>query len=409
MNEAQTIHEVVESLCGNYPRRVAGSDSERAAHTMLAERAKGLGAQVEVRHFRFNRSLYAVMAAHFALVVVAVLIAPEHPWPAALLTGFAAASYRADSTRSGYWLRRVFPWRKSQNVLATLPSRGERRLRVVVPAHVDAAYTGLVFSPALLRFAGGGRSGERQPWSARAMRQAVDASVVLALVIAARAVFGFDSGWWRALELILAIPALLVTVFNLEVVLRNRIVPGAADNATGVAGALVLLERLSARRPDGLELVVAFTGAEEAGTGGAWALSRQMRDEWSTDETVIVALDTLSNGQLRWLIDGEMAPIELDPAIEAALVEVAASELRFNTVRRFEAPVGASDVMPFLAVGYSGVCITRTDLEYGAPRHYHHPDDVPENVSVPEVIDAVDFAEALILRLCNPAAESAPS
>jgi ribulose-phosphate 3-epimerase len=32
--------------------------------------------------------------------------------------------------------------------VAVLPARGEPKLRIVVPAHIDAAFTGLVFNPA---------------------------------------------------------------------------------------------------------------------------------------------------------------------------------------------------------------------------------------------------------------------
>ena len=185
----------------------------------------------------------------------------------------------------------------------------------------------------------------------------------------------------------------------MDVVLRNKTVPGAADNMSGVAAAMVLVDRFLDDRPDGVELVFAFTGAEEAGTGGAWRLQQSHAAEWTPEDTVVIGVDTVCNGGLRWFREGEMKMMDLAPTIEGALRACVAAEERFADVRPFRIPVGGTDAMPFLAKGYRGVTIGCVDTEYGAPRHYHHPSDVAENTDAAAVLTAVDFTEALIRRI----------
>src|SRR5690606_6735089 len=201
--------------------------------------------------------------------------------------GLAATSYLLDSTRRAYWLRRLFPWRASRNLLVTRPARGERKLRIVLLGHVDAAYTGVVFHPALIK------AGTSEPpiRALRFMRRAMLLAVVGGYIAATICVLSFFAPMaWLAIPLgVVTIPSLLAFVFNLDVVLRDQIVPGANDNLTGCVGGLVLADRLRDWRSDDIELVFVATGGEEAGTGGAWALARDYASRWSPQDTVVLA------------------------------------------------------------------------------------------------------------------------
>lgn len=397
MSQAERAHELIHEICRDFPERRACSRDELGAQERLAEKLAALGVETRFERFRFNRNLYATIALHFGLALVGALVAPSVPILGALLLFVAGGSYWADASRNGYFLRAFLPKGDTQNLVATIPpADGQRRLRIVLPAHVDAAFTGWVFDPNTVRRAGGGRSGERQPYFARGLEVATDATFVLGLLALAR-VFGWvDGGWWRIVEWALTIPLAISFLVNLDVVRRDQVVPGAADNLGGVAVCMALIERFVAAPVEGVELVFVFTGAEEAGTGGAWALQRQHAKEWNIEDTVIIGVDTPCNGELRWFEEGEMDRIPLKPWLENVLRKVAAEDERFHRVRPFQIPVGASDAMPFVAQGYPGVTIGCTDVEYGAPRHYHHPNDRPENVDPAELALAMDFVEATV-------------
>jgi putative aminopeptidase FrvX len=199
----------------------------------------------------------------------------------------------------------------------------------------------------------------------------------------------------------LSIPGLLVFLLNLEIVLRNEIVPGANDNLSGCAGLALLANRLVATRPDDVELVFVIAGAEEAGTGGSRALAHQMRDEWSPSDTIVLGVDGLSGGELCYFHEGDIFPLPIAPWLRQQIEDLAASQPRFAQVAVHEMDVGATDAGPFQAAGYDAVCIGRVDRALGSPRHYHHPTDTPDNLDMDEVLEAVDFIELLVNRIID--------
>src|SRR6185295_11706881 len=66
---------------------------------------------------------------------------------------FVAVSYLGDSTYWFFWLRRLLRHRPAQNMVATMPAAGPVRLRIVLIGHADAAPTGWIFKPNVVRAA----------------------------------------------------------------------------------------------------------------------------------------------------------------------------------------------------------------------------------------------------------------
>ena len=396
-SEREFVERVIREIATEFPARRAGSDQERMAQERLRKKLDALGVANRFHTFRWNESLYATMALHFGIGVGATVIAPAHPWLAAFLHLGVGVSYWADASRTEHLLRRCLPSKRSQNLVATIPARAERKLRIVLLAHCDAAFTGWVFHPSVVKRAGAGRSGETQPYHARSLELATDAEFASGLLAVLRATLGLTGGLIRSIELLLAVPSLLTALLNLQVVARNETVPGAADNLSGVAALLALIPRWKSEPlADHVELVFAFTGSEEAGTGGAHRLWEDERENWSTDDTIVIGVDTVTNGDLRWFVEGEMSVVPVTPWLEQCLKETASSDSAFRDVRPFRIPVGATDAMPFVAHGYTGVTIGCIDTDYGAPRHYHRPTDTPDNVDYARVVQGIDFVDRLM-------------
>jgi hypothetical protein len=108
-----------------------------------------------------------------------------------------------------------------------------------------------------------------------------------------------------ALAFALAVPrrtrrlgrALLAALIALQAdVARGRPVPGASDNASGVAATLALVERWSREPPPGCEVVALFPGCEEAGMGGMAAWLREEGAALDPSRTLVLGLDTLGAG-----------------------------------------------------------------------------------------------------------------
>ena len=392
VDESRLIRELIERIVAECPRRLAGTESERRAHGIVRAALEEAGLRTALEPFRTADSLYASMALHFGVGLAGSLLFGAAPILALGLHTLAGASYLGESSKRLDLLRRLLPQVESQNLLATLPADGEPALRVVLVAHVDAAFTGLVFDPRVV----GRTAAHRGP---RLLRKPMQVATVSQLGLAALDVLGIVLGarrrWlWPAVGL-LSVPALLTFALNLDVVLRDEVVPGANDNLTGCAALAVLARRLAPRKPREVELVFVATGAEEAGTCGARALVQAKRDAWDPAKTVIVGIDGLSNGELRTFVEGEVLPLPVAPWLRDVLAETSASSPRFEGVRGFDIAAGATDVAPFLAAGYDGVCVGCADPEMGTPVHYHLPTDTPENLDYEQILLAIDYVEAL--------------
>lgn len=403
--ERARMRSLIEQVVDACPRRTAASDCERGAQEMMAARWKELGLHTELRPFRFGTHLYANLVLHFGLAVVAAGLGLVFPWAALAIHGLVVVSYAGDSLHRFYLLRRLLGFRGSQNLLGRRPVADRVDLRIVVMAHADAAYTGLLFDPRIVRRVSGHHPADRALGLRERPLRLVLFSVVALAIVDALAIL-LPGPWIAPALAVLAVPSALVVLINLDVLLRNRVVAGANDNLSGCAALGALAERLGGEDWPGVEVLYVVTGAEEAGVGGAWALSRQMRKDWDPSRTVILGVDGLAGGELRFFQEAEIARIPVAPWLEEVLGDVAAEDPRFGAVSRFEMGVGATDAGPFQAAGYDAVTVGCVDPSLGAPLHYHLPEDTPSNLEIRDVQLAVEFVERLVRAIVRRRASS---
>lgn len=401
-DERARLEHLITTLVEAFPRRSPTSDDERRATEWLQRHFEEQGFATKLEAFEFNASLYANVALHFGLGSAATWISPAAPAAALALHLLVGTSYVADATFQRYRLRKMLPFRRSQNLLVTLPAARRPALRIVVCAHIDAACTGLLFDPRMVR----GLSGERLPrrlgFLRRSLALASAAQLGLAGCDAARLLLGPLALPLRPLEWLLNLPGLLAFATTLEVALRHEVVPGANDDLSGVAALPLLAARLGRDKPEDLELVFVVTGCEEAKMGGAQALFRAHQNDWDPARTVVIALDGLSGGELSYLeYEGEVLRFPQPRWLIEKVKQVAASEARFSSVRGFEAPVGGTDASAALALGYDAVGLCCIDHELGSPLHYHLPSDIPENLDHDQILHCIDFTEALIRAIAR--------
>lgn len=404
-DELTFARNLLDRIVRECPRRRPCSEDERRAHELMRSELAGLGLPGgDLESFHFTESIYANMALHFGLGSLGTAVSGLVPAAGFALHTLAGTSFLLDSTKRAFLLRRLLPQGTSQNLVVTLPAPSGQapRLRLVFLAHVDAAFTGKMFDPAVVRRMSAHRLPKPLRFLGRSMAVSTYSQFALAGFDLLRLFLGPLTWPLRPVEALVSMPALIAFLVNLQVVLQDEIVPGANDNLSGVAGMALLARRLLAARPEDLELVFVVTGAEEAGLGGAASLIRQRDDagDWSRRDTVAIGVDTLANGELCFFEEGEVLSRHVPQWLREVLAEVAASEPRFKSVRSFRIPVGATDVLPFLERGFDGVSVGCIDRDLGAPHHYHLPTDTPENLDARLIIEAVDFSEKLVHAIC---------
>jgi hypothetical protein len=394
-SETRWAVDAISELIDRCPRRQPTSSDERRAALLVQEWYRRAGLQASLHEFTFNDNLYANLALHFGLSSAAALVSPLAPALAAAVASGVAISYAADSSRRGFLLRRAFPFRRSQSVVATLPSIGERKVRVVFVSHIDAAFTGTMFEAWFVQ-----RFAPRPGPLYKGLRVATGSVAALGVLAAAMSVSPAVRRSGRWLSLPLGLPSMLAAGLNMNMLYRNRIVPGAADNLSAVAGGLLLAQRLLHARPEHVEFVFASVGCEEASLGGSDALAAEMSGAWSTDDTFVIGIDGFCNGELRWFREGEVFPIASSTILEGLIQELAA-EPRWSELAPLDIPVGGTDAIPFLVRGYHAMTLGCVDPARGTPREYHQVTDDVQHMNPEKISECVDLCEQLVWRLAG--------
>lgn len=391
----------LEKIVALGPRRVAGSQTERLAHDTLREDLLERGVpSCELLPFRHNRSLYANMALHFLIATLAsglLLSSRVHPLVCLGLHLFVVWSYWCESNKKRRVLRHLFPWKPSQNLVATSPATADAlRRRIVIASHIDAAFTGILFHPTVLKQALKPPPFEFLMFLRKSMLVSTGSVLILGALDVAALFLPPDfigSIWWVVLVVACTIPAFLTVFFNGQVVVQNQVVPGVNDNLTGCYALLHLAERLLDDKPDDVEIVFVATGCEEAGTGGSWALSEQMLTAWEPTRTTVIGVDTLSGGVLHYFEEGELMGIPVPGPLRTLVHDV------LPEVARYPIPSGATDALPFLVRGYQAMTFGCVDPDIGAPRNYHFPTDDVAHLDFEQLGRSLDQIERFLRAL----------
>ena len=198
-------------------QRDSAGIGERGAANWVAGRLREAGAaEVGIEPFRYQGTFAHAHALHHAAGLAAA--ATGHPAGRALALA-ALASLELEGSGRAQWLRRLLPAGEGANVVARIPAAGAATETIVLVAHHDAARGGLFWHPRLA-----GLTAARN-----ARRRAIDGYLQPAAAGYALAALPWRPA--RGVGAALLASALLAALD----IARSPTVPGASDNATGVA------------------------------------------------------------------------------------------------------------------------------------------------------------------------------
>ena len=388
-----------------FQARGPGTDAERRAARHLASRLAAAGRDVAVDPIRVRPSYAATHALHALLAAGASVVSVSRPAPAAAVLAVITLSALGDLTGRFYLLRRLTGRRASQNV--TSREGGDKPGTLVLVAHYDVARTGAVFSPRALR---------RRARLGRLIRRPIGPfevffwSLAAVLVCAALRV-GEVEGLALSIAQFVPTVVLIVSVALLADVALSGFVPGAADNASGVATVLRLADRYG-EALEHFDLWVLFPGAEEGLMLGMREWMRAHRGELRPDATVFLNLDKVASGAVRYTKkEGFIVAAASHPQLVGLCREIAAG------IAAADAPAAEPVVLrsgtaahPARQRGFPAITISCLG-PLGYAEHYHQPTDTPERVDRDALEAALDFCCELIERLdeeIGPALGDAP-
>ena len=303
------------------------------------------------------------------------------------LGGAAAVAAIDDLPPRRRLLRRALPRRPAHNVVAEVGPEDAGRTIVLV-AHHDTAHPGLLFHPAIPETLFGlfPRVLERSNTSPGLMWPVVFGPVA----VAAGALTG--SRLLTELGTVFAVGSALAFA---DIGARQA-VPGANDNATGVAALLAIAAALAERPTENTRVMLVSTSEEALNEGMQFFCNRYF-SRLPVDRTFFLSIDTLGSPHLLVLRGEGMFGVKEYPRESLQLLDGLADELGIWLFPNLRLRNATDGVFP-LAAGYQCASLCScTKLKQ--PANYHWPTDVPENVDYGTLGDAIRLIEAVVRRL----------
>jgi Peptidase family M28 len=392
--------EVVRELC-SFEGRGPGTDAERRAANMLAARLRRIGRPARVEPFLCHPHYPIVHLIHAALGIAGSLLATVQPAIGFALVLLAAVSTYLDLNTRLYLARSLLFRRVSQNIVSP-GDRPEAPARLVLMAHYDAARTGFIFSKASVRIR---RLPERIRLGLGPFRLFFWLGLAPLLPIIGARMAGVDATWLSALQAIPTI-VLIVAAFLLIDIALSEIVPGAYDNASGIAALLSATKDLTANPPDNLDVWVVLTGSEESFCEGSRAFVRAHRKQLDRATTAFVNVDSVSYGGVAYEVSqGAVISLPHDPQlIELCEALSTAGTADAHPIRY---PL-LDDALPPRVRRLRAITIRTTDADGNLAPWYHTRDDVPERVDGEALTRATEFVVSLTRLLDREAGRPAP-
>jgi acetylornithine deacetylase/succinyl-diaminopimelate desuccinylase-like protein len=357
--------------------RGSASPGERAAAEWGVARLREAGAtDVRLERFRYQRTIAERTVPHLLGGLLAARLGGAR---GAALAAAALVSFELDFGGRFQWLRRLVPAGDGANAVGRVAATGERRRTLVLVAHHDAAHTGFAWKHPELVGMGLGKDPDVMDSPATGPKLAFAA-------VALGGLLGI-----RPLRAAGAASLALASAFALDVA-RSEAVPGASDNATGVAGVLSMVERLAADPLSGTEVVAVLCGCEESGMGGMaeWLRSEGARLEPAS--TLVLGLDTLGAGEpIVARAEGSIVPWRYREA-DLDWADRGAARAGVPAPRRVQLG-GWTD--PLLAVHAGLPAISLLSATGNRFTNYHQPTDTPDRVDWDSVAACLELANGV--------------
>lgn len=382
------------------PRRPTTA-AERQATEAVRERLREQGVEAELREFPAYSSFGWPFGLALLIALAAPVLVPRRPVARWLGAAIGAGLLAAEDGLVHRPLSRLLARGRSQNLVAKIEPSDEPQRTACLVCHLDSSRSGLLFHPRFLPWL--------HPWltAQGAALGIASGEALITHVPGGRALARAARG---------AIATDLALLAERE--LRGADVPGANDNASGVAAVATLACRLQREPLENTRVICLFTGSEEAGLLGADAFLSELEKGPRPPANSMAGAERegaqrYERAWRSWLFinfDGVGAPATLrllrregvvrqwdaDPRLVAIGEEIAANRPELG-LQPTDRNAGLTyDTSPVLARGGRGVTLSAQDETIP---NYHAPTDTAENLE-PDVLErAIEVGREMLTAI----------
>lgn len=373
--------------------RGPGTDAERRAAEHLAGRLRALGRDAAVEPVAVWPDYARAHMVHALLAIAGSVLSVPFPAGGAVLAFLALASALGDLTGSFFLIRRLTGRRASQNV--TSAELGDKPGTLILTAHYDAARSGSIFNRRLARAVAALGRLVRRPLS---LAGPFLWSIAIVFVCAGLRALELEPPALAAIQFV-PTAVLIAAVALLAEVQVAPFSPGANDNASGVATALLLAERFGGTLQH-FDVWALLPGSHEGMSEGMRRWLRGHQTELDRERTVFLNLDEVGVGDPRY---SRREGLLFTSAMNRALVDLCeriAADDDLDATHGARACVSrrASDALAARDAGYPAITVLCQDADGLAPDH-HLPSDSPARIEEEALERAFAFCTEFIERL----------
>jgi hypothetical protein len=298
MNVREEIEALVE-IEGRGP----GSDAERRAAEHLVGRLEQLGRGANTEAVDVWPNWPATYALHATLAIAGSVVSVSIPILGAALVLVATVLTFLDANGMALTTRKLLGKRASQNVISR--ERNDNGGVLVLVAHYDAGKGGLAYNRKLH---------ERRASLSKSLKRPIGPiqplfyAMVFVLVFAFVRLVGIDSMILTVFQFLGTVALIMSLPLLIDTALADT-VPGANDNASGVATVLRLAERYGGEL-EYFDVHVLFTGSEEAFALGMRSYLKRHKQDLNPERIVFLNLEEVGAGTVRFTTkEGLLAPL----------------------------------------------------------------------------------------------------
>ncbi len=356
---AESVIDQAREIIETYGARPPGSLGERKAMHHIAEGLKPFADEpVRLEEFKVApKAFFRMQMVGGVFGLLAVIIYWVSPAFALGVSFLPIVVQYFQLLRYRLFLDPFFSKTTSVNLSATLKPQGKIKNRIILNAHPDAAYE----------------------WRYNYLfNKGFSLMVAFMLMGMFLAPLICGLGWWFehigkqelqrycGLGLLLFLPGSLLALFFNNM---SAVVPGANDNLSGVFIHTAIFKLLSQEKKLAhTEVMVVFTGCEEAGLRGAKVWAKMHKKEFGGPETMVLTLDTIRDLDhmkvYAWDMNGTVSHDLQACRLVQEAGRLAGLDLPLGTIF-----LGSSDASAFTQQGFRCAALAAMDP---APAFYYH-------------------------------------